>query len=75
MGGIVCNIFHNAIITDPTSDAQWRTLFATGDVAQTIANETGSAEKLCTILAKPAFSAADKVWFQQLLASLWQGYS
>jgi len=75
MGGIVCQIFNNAIITDPNSDAQWRTLFSSGDVAQTIANETGSADKLCTILAKPAFSAADKAWFQQLMASLWAGYS
>jgi hypothetical protein len=75
MGGIVCQIWHNAVITDPNSDAQWRTLFTTGDVAQSIVNDTPSADKLCTILAKPAFSAADKVWFQQLVASLWAGYS
>lgn len=75
MGGIVCQIFNNAIITDPNSDAQWRELFSSGDVAQTIANETPSADKLCTILAKPSFSAADKAWFQQLMASLWEGYT
>ncbi len=75
MGGIVCGIFHNALITDPNSDAQWRSLFATQDVAQSIANETGDADKLCKILAKPTFSAADKVWFEQLVKSLWANYS
>jgi hypothetical protein len=75
MGGIVCNIFHNAIITDPTSDTQWRTLFATGDVAQSIANDTGSADKLCKVLAQPSFSDADKKWMAELVASLWSGYA
>ena len=74
MGGIVCQILNNAIVTDPTSDAQWRTLFSQDDIAQTIANETGSADQLCTILKKPSFSAADKAWFSQLMASLWAGY-
>ena len=75
MGGLVCNIHKNAVITDPTSDAQWRQLFAITDVAQAVVNDTDDAQKLCTILAKPSFSAADKVWFQQLVASLWAGYS
>ena len=75
MGGIVCQILHNAMVTDPTSDAQWRALFSQEDIAQTVANETGSADKLCTILAKPAFTAEDKLWFSQLVASLWVGYS
>jgi hypothetical protein len=75
MGGIVCQILNNAIVTDPTSDAQWRSLFSQEDIAQTVANETDSADKLCTILAKPSFSAADKLWFAQLMASLWKGYT
>jgi len=75
MGGIVCQILHNAVVTDPTSDAQWRSLFAQEDIAQAVANETGSADMLCKLLAKPAFSAADKAWFQQLVQSLWSGYS
>lgn len=75
MGGIVCNILHNAVIKDPNSDEQWRTLFASADIAQTVANETGNADKLCTILAQPSFSEADKKWFQALVASLWAGYS
>lgn len=77
MGGIVCQIWNNAIVTDPTSDAQWRTLFATGDVAQSVANASWqNADKLCKILAKSSFSAADKVWFQQLMATIWgQSYS
>lgn len=75
MGGIVCQILHNAIVTDTTSDSQWRALFAQEDIAQSIANETGSADKLCSVLAKSSFSAADKLWFQQLVASLWVGYS
>jgi hypothetical protein len=75
MSGIVCQILHNAVITDPNSDAQWRALFAQESIAQSIVNETGSAEKLCATLAKSAFSAADKVWFQSLLASLWAAYT
>lgn len=75
MGGIVCQILHNAVITDPTSDAQWRALFAQEDIAQTVANETGSADKLCAMLAQPSFSPADKKWMQTLVASLWVGYS
>ena len=75
MGGIVCQILHNAMVTDPTSDAQWRALFAQEDIAQSVANETGSADKLCQLLSKPSFSAADKLWFQQLVSSLWVGYS
>lgn len=72
MGGIVCQILNNAIITDPTSDTQWRTLFTSGDIAQTVANDSWqNADKLCTILAKPSFSAADKLWFAQLMKSLW----
>jgi hypothetical protein len=75
MGGIICNIFHKAIVTDRNSDAQWRSLFSQYDVAQSIANDTGSADKLCKILAQPAFSIADKAWFEQLVESLWAGYS
>ena len=75
MGGIVCQILHNAIVTDPNSDAQWRALFSQLDVAQAVANDTGSADKLCTMLAQPSFSTADKKWMQGLVASLWVGYS
>lgn len=75
MGGIVCQILHNAVVTDPNSDTQWRTLFASPDIAQTVANETGSADKLCTILGQPSFSEADKKWFKSLIDSLWAGYS
>jgi hypothetical protein len=75
MGGIVCQILHNAMITDPTSDTQWRALFSQEDIAQTVANETGSADKLCTMLSQTAFSPADKKWMAALIASLWQGYS
>jgi hypothetical protein len=75
MGGLVCEIHKNAVITDPNSDAQWRQLFSITDVAQAVVNDTPSADKLCTVLAKPAFTAADKLWFGQLVASLWVGYS
>jgi hypothetical protein len=75
MGGIVCQILHNAMVTDPKSDAQWRALFAQEDIAQSIANETGSADKLCKTLAQPTFSDVDKKWFEALVASLWVGYS
>lgn len=74
MGGIVCNIFHNAIVIDPNSDAQWRAFFAVGDVAQSVVNETGDADKLCKILAQPVFSASDKAWLHGLAKSLWAGY-
>jgi uncharacterized membrane-anchored protein len=75
MGGIVCNIHKNAIITDPNSDAQWRALFSITDVAQAVANDTGSADKLCAILAQAAFSPADKKWMATLVESLWAAYS
>lgn len=74
MGGIVCAIHKNAVITDPNSDTQWRHLFSITDVAQAVANDTDNADKLCTVLAKPSFSAADKVWLGQLVESLWAGY-
>jgi hypothetical protein len=75
MGGLVCNLIFSSIVTDKTSDSQWRALFAKEEISQSVVNETDSAEKLCQILAKPSFSAADKAWFEQLVASLWKGYS
>jgi hypothetical protein len=77
MSGIVCQILHNATIVDPSSDAQWRSLFTQGDIAQTVANMSWSnADKLCKILAQTTFSYEDKKWFATLMASIWgQGYS
>lgn len=75
MSGIVCQILRNAIVTDANSDAQWRALFAQADIAQSVANDTGSADKLCAVLAQPKFSDADKKFFHTMLEGLWQGYS
>ena len=74
MGGIVCQILHNSIMTDPTSDAQWRTFYASDEVAQSVVNDTESADQLCTILAKPSFSALDKATLTKIANSLWKGY-
>lgn len=74
MGGLVCAVHFNAVVTDPNSDAQWRQLFTITDVAQAVVNDTDGGDKLCEILKKPSFSEADKIWFAQLVKSLWASY-
>jgi hypothetical protein len=78
MGGIVCQILHNSVVTasqtDPAFDAQMRTFFSSDEVAQSVVNETESADALCAILAKPSFSPADRTQLTNIAKSLWTGY-
>jgi hypothetical protein len=78
MGGIVCQILHNSTVTvsstDPAFDMQIRRFFSSDEVAQSVVNDTQSADTLCSILAKAKFDAGDRAQLNEIAQSLWGGY-
>lgn len=84
MGGLPCLVGRNAVLrfqsipTNPSQlpefDAQLRQLFALQEISQSVVNDTSQAKACCDILAKSAFTQADRTTLYDVVESLYEGY-
>jgi hypothetical protein len=79
MGGLVCAIHYNAVVTadqtaNPTAwDAQMRQFFGNTEVEQSVVNETPYATELCTTLWKKpgTWTPTDRTFLLKVALALW----
>lgn len=83
MGGILCWVRRSAILQFekvpsnpvrlPEFDAQMRQLLAAPGVTESLlSDKSGSMQQLCTVLAKSAWTDADRDWLLDLVESLYE---
>jgi hypothetical protein len=83
MGGLLCWARRSAILqfdkvpTNPVHlsefDSQMRKLIAAPGVTESLlSDKSGSMQQLCSVLAKQAWTAADRDWLLDLVESLYE---